>query len=72
MHDAFYTVDEFAKLLKVHPQTIRKAIKKGRLQACRAGYGKRSPLRIPGEELSRIRVMDFEETKKNILSYKDE
>lgn len=33
LQDSFYTINEVAKLLKVHHTTIRRAIKSGRLKA---------------------------------------
>jgi len=71
MTDEYYTVNEVSKKLKVDPQTIRRAIVKGRIQAFRVGYGAKSPYRIAANELERIAVMDFQETIKNILSYKE-
>jgi DNA binding domain, excisionase family len=70
MQEEYYTVEEISNILKVHPNTVRKSIKKGRITAFRAGSGKRSPLRIAKSELERIKVMDFEVTLKNLLTYK--
>lgn len=67
----FLTVDEASKILKVHPHTIRSAIKSGRIQAFRPGIGKRSPYRISEAEIGRIRVMSFDETIKGLNSYED-
>lgn len=66
----FYTVDQFAKLLNVSENTIRRAIKEGRIHACRPGIGKRSPYRIPDTEIERICVMDFQEIIRNLNSLK--
>ena len=60
MDGIFYTVDQFAKRLKVHPQTIRKAIKENRLYAFRPGVGKKAPFRIHESEYFRIMNADFE------------
>ncbi len=66
--DAYLTPIEFAKLLKVSPQHIRRLIKKGMIHGIRFGTGKKAPYRIPSTELDRIAVMSFEETLKNINS----
>lgn len=46
----FYTVDELAKLLKLHPETIRRYLKKGKIEASK--MGKR--YRISDEDLKRF------------------
>jgi excisionase family DNA binding protein len=46
------TVDEAATQLRVHPETIRRMIKRGELAAVRAG----SVYRIPADELAPKRV----------------
>lgn len=51
------TVDEFAIKVKMCPHTIRRAIKKGKINAFRPGWGKRSPYRIPVTEIERLLVM---------------
>lgn len=66
MVDPILTVEEFAKLLKVTPQTIRKAINVGRIQAFRVGPGKKSPYRIYQSEIERITLMSLEETVKGL------
>lgn len=66
-----YTISEFAKLMKLHPVTIRRAIKAGRIHAFRAGRGKKSPWRIPETEIERIMLMSYDETVKHLES-KDE
>lgn len=70
MEDEYFTVKEFAKKLKVGPQSIRRAIQKGRILAFRPGVGKKAPWRISATELGRISVMGFEETVNNVLSYR--
>ena len=42
----FYTVNELAEVLRVHPTTIYQSIRCGRIQAFRVGPGKKAPLRI--------------------------
>lgn len=49
----FYTVQEIARCLYVHPQSVRRAIRQGRLGAYRFG-DKGSALRVPAEALARF------------------
>jgi excisionase family DNA binding protein len=46
MQDEFFSVKEVANILKVHPNTIYRAIEKGYIRAIRVGDRKRSPYRI--------------------------
>ncbi|MBI9012438.1 MAG: helix-turn-helix domain-containing protein [Clostridiales bacterium] len=48
MDNNYYTVDQVAKLLEMHPKTIRKFIREGKLQASRVG----KQYRITGHDLS--------------------
>ncbi len=57
----FLTVDEFAKKVKMCPHTIRKAIKKGKINAFRPGIGIKGPYRIPESEIDRILIMSATE-----------
>ncbi len=54
----FYTVSEFAKVLRVHVNTVYKAINKGRIQAFRSGVGIYSSYRIPETEATRMMEYD--------------
>lgn len=56
----FYTVEEFAKILKVCTRTVLKDIKRGRVNAVRSGGGKNSPFRIPVSEIERLMIMSRE------------
>ncbi len=60
MTPAFYTVDEFAEIMKVCKQTVLKDIKRGRINALRSSGGSRSPFRIPNTEIDRLMVMSIE------------
>lgn len=44
--EEFFTVKEVAGMLKVHPNTIYRAIMKGYILAIRVGDKRRSPYRI--------------------------
>jgi excisionase family DNA binding protein len=57
----FLTIKEFAEKLRVHPNTIRKAIKNGKINAFQTGTGKKSSYRISETELGRI--VEFDMTK---------
>lgn len=62
--DEFLSIQEFAKKMKVHPDTIRRAILCNYLNAFRVGAGKRAPWRIPATEIERLLVMKFERISK--------
>lgn len=55
----FYTVMEFADRSRIHPNTARKMIATGRIQAFRVGVGKRGSYRIPKDEMARICELDM-------------
>lgn len=59
----FLTVEEFAKKVKLHPGTIRKAIKDGKIFASRPGSGKRTRYRIAESELERLHLQSMCEKK---------
>lgn len=69
--DPYLTPIEFAKLLKVTPNHIRRLIKQGMIQAIRFGSEKKALYRIPSTELDRIMVMNFEETRKSLKNIKE-
>lgn len=56
----FLSIKEFAAILGVHPDTIRRSIRRGRISALRVGGGKRSVFRIPKSETNRMAVCDLE------------
>jgi excisionase family DNA binding protein len=60
----FLTIDEFAQKIKMSPNTIRTAIRKGKIFATRFGSGTRSPYRICETELERIYLESICERKK--------
>jgi len=68
--DQYYSVKEFAKLLKLHENTIRQALKRGKIQSVRLGTGN-SVHRIPKSEISRLVMFDLDEiVRKEILKEK--
>ena len=61
MNEAFYTIDEFARLLKVHTNTVRRLIKKNRIHALKLGSGRNSAYRIPSSEIHRMGEVNLDE-----------
>lgn len=57
MNQEFYTVEEFAKLVNISAQTIRKSIRDGHIFAIRAGSGKKSSYRIHRTQIDRLYVL---------------
>lgn len=72
INDKYYTVEEFARILKIGPQSIRRAIRSGRIQAFRVSIGKKAAYRIADTEFDRIAIMTYEETINNIKTINDE
>lgn len=68
----FMTVMEFANKMRIHPNTVRKAIKDGRIQAVKVGAGNRSQYRISSTELGRIQEMDMMQIIERIVEEKME
>lgn len=48
MSDKYYTVDEIAELIKIHPKTVQRYIREGRLKATKVGKS----WRVSGHDLS--------------------
>jgi len=65
--EEYLTIKEFAGILRVHPNTIRSSLKKGRLQSIRIGEGKKAGYRIPRSEISRIALFDLKDMIKRTL-----
>ena len=60
MDDQYLTVKEFAAKLKLHYNTVLRAIKNKRINTIRIGYGSKAAYRIPISELERISLFDLE------------
>lgn len=67
---SFYTIVEFALKIRVHPNTVRRAIKSGRINAFRVGAGKRSSYRIPKDEINRMALVDLENLISDMINKK--
>jgi len=61
LDNEFYTVTETALLFHVHPNTIRRAIKKGYLIAIRLSIGGKSPYRISRKSIEAIHMSIIKE-----------
>ena len=57
---AYLSINDFAKRLRVHPNTIRKAIKTGYINAFRVGNSIKSSWRIPTSEIQKLAIMEWE------------
>jgi len=66
----FMTIKEFAVLIRVHPNTVRRSIRKGRISAFRIGEGDRSGFRIARSEANRLSVVDLEKIVKRLMQEK--
>lgn len=67
IENEYISIKEFAAILKVHPNTIRRSILKGRICAFRVGSGKKSIYRISKSEINRIALFDMEEMIEKII-----
>ena len=59
----FLTVEEFAKRIKMHPGSVRRSIKQGKLYASRPSMGIKGPYRIAESELERLQLQGMCERK---------
>jgi excisionase family DNA binding protein len=66
----YYSVKEFAVLIRVHYNTVIRSIKAGKLIALRIGYGKKATYRIPHSEINRIAFLNLEELVNEIIERK--
>jgi excisionase family DNA binding protein len=68
INEGYYSIKEFSVKLSVHENTIRRAIKSGRIVAFRVGSGKKSIYRIAHSELGRIALFDMRELIKKMIN----
>ena len=59
MEKQFYSIKEFAKILDVHENTVRNAIRNKKIETIRLGIGPKSGYRIAKSELSRMISFDL-------------
>lgn len=60
----FLTVEEFAQRIKMHPGSVRRSIKQGKIFATRPSMGKKAPFRIAESELERLHLQSMCERQK--------
>lgn len=63
----FFSIKEFASKVGVHHNTIRRAIKRGKISAVKIGAGTRSHYRIAKTEIDRIALIDLEDLIKKMV-----
>ena len=64
MDNEYFTVKEFASLLRLDRRTITNAIREGRIAAIRMGDGIKAHFRIPRHQIDRLTLLTEEEKKK--------
>ena len=67
----FYKISEFAKRLNVHANTIRRAIKNGRISAFKTSDTRKPVYRIPHSEIERIMLFDLKDLIKKMIKEED-
>lgn len=70
MEKEFYTIKDFAALVGVHPNTIRRQVKSGRIKAFKICPGEKVTYRISRSEIGRINLIDMEEMIEKIIDNK--
>jgi excisionase family DNA binding protein len=68
MDQDFYSIKEFAAKLRVSEHTIRRSIRKGRINAFRVGSSDKSSYRIAHSELARMGIVDLQKLIKQLIT----
>lgn len=68
IENEFLSVKEYAALLNVHPNTVRRSLKSGRISGFKVGSGKRSDYRIPKSEINRMALADLEKVVEKMVA----
>lgn len=63
----FYSIQEFAKLLGFHPNTIRKHVRCGRISSTSIGNAIRPIYRIPVTEIERMGVFHLDKIIEKLI-----
>ena len=58
--DQFFTIKEFAEILKISTKTVHKLIRNNEIKAFRVTHGKRCIWRIYAKEIDRMMAEDWE------------
>jgi excisionase family DNA binding protein len=66
MQKQYYTVEQIAKLLNIHPKTVQRYIREGKIHATKIGKS----WRVNGHDLSLFTEDNKNETEKNDMSAK--
>lgn len=66
-NEEYLSVREYAALLGIHPNTVRRSIKTGRINAFKVGSGKRSDYRIAKSEINRMAFLDLEKVIEKMI-----
>lgn len=66
----FLSIKEFAGKIGVHPNTVRRGVKSGRISAFKVGGGKKANYRIAKSEIDRIALFDLEQMIEKIVEKK--
>lgn len=71
MEEDFLSIKEFADKIHVHPNTVRRALKNGKLNGFKLSNGKRAVYRIPVSEMNRLALVNMEEMIEKIIQKRE-
>ena len=66
MTSKYYTLQEFAQIMKRSTRSIYRDIKNGRVRAFKVGLGAKASFRIPHSEMLRIETVGMHEINPNL------